>query len=392
MATFAGVGISKNSEAFEAGYEASVFALEKLQNRKASFILVFFTINYDQDQVLKGIEEAAKDIPLFGCSTGGVITGDGVASKCVGVMAIQSDDMTFLPVMQKIEESAIDAGKTLSRVIKNNKDLSLLFLFPNVLLGSGSDMLRGAQDELGFSMPIFGGAVSDDFSFKTAYHFIKNESSSQTIGGIGISGKVLIGAGVDHGWLPVGIPLKVTKSSGNMVYTLDDRPAVSIYEEYFGKNLEELKQDMLAKTAFTYPLAFKSSSSPEYIIRSPISVDKNGALKFTAEIPEGSDIRLMIGTKEKAIEAAKNAAEKVLHTFEIFNRKPSFLLLFSCMAREKLFGNGSKDEVNEIRKIIGGDVPLLGFYDYGGIAPISHESFTKGSVFQNAVTILVGIG
>ena len=189
--------------------------------------------------------------------------------------------------------------------------------------------------------------------------------------------------------------MKVTKSHGAVVEELDNRPAISIYQDYFGEKAEDLKKEPLARMAITYPLGIKAPELDEYLIRDPITVDDKGAITCAAEIPEGSEIRLMIGSKEHAIEAAQEAARKLMKDFEAAGSKPKFLLMFNCIAREKLFAQKAKDEIDAVMEIIGRDVPLLGFYTYGEVAPIAGESRDTAKIntrFYNETIVICAIG
>ena len=151
----------------------------------------------------------------------------------------------------------------------------------------------------------------------------------------------------------------------------------------------------MARLAITYPLGIKVSDLDEYLIRDPISADENGAITCAAEIPEGSEVRLMIGSKEKAVEAAEDAARKLMKDFEEQGAKPKFVLMFNCIAREKLFAQRANDEIQSVMKIIGSDVPLLGFYTYGEIAPIKGEvrdTHNITSKFYNETVVMLAIG
>ena len=131
------------------------------------------------------------------------------------------------------------------------------------------------------------------------------------------------------------------------------------------------------------------------MIRDPITVDEKGAITCAAEIPEGSEIRLMIGSKENAVEAAEDAARKLMKEFERDKTTPKFLLMFNCIAREKLFAQKAKDEITAVMNIIGNDVPLLGFYTYGEVAPIAGESRDPAKIktrFYNETIVLCAIG
>ena len=205
-----------------------------------------------------------------------------------------------------------------------------------------------------------------------------------------------MGAGVRHGWMPIGSPMIVTKSKGSVVYELDNKPAIRIYEDYFGEErAKDLKTEPLARLAITYPLGIKVSGLDEYLIRDPITADENGAITCAAEIPEGSEVRLMIGSKEKAIEAAQDAARKLMKDFQEKKAKPKFVLMFNCIAREKLFAQKANDEIQAVMKIIGNDVPLLGFYTYGEIAPIKGEVQDTDKIvskFYNETVVMLAIG
>ena len=103
----------------------------------------------------------------------------------------------------------------------------------------------------------------------------------------------------------------------------------------------------------------------------------------------------MIGSKEKAIEAAQDAARKVMKEFELDKAKPKFVLMFNCIAREKLFGQKANDEIQAVMDIIGNDVPLLGFYTYGEQAPIGGEvrNLEKcNTKFHNETIVIFAVG
>jgi len=335
----AGVGSSKNKDSYQAGYEACRMAMDKAGEDKPDLVVTFASVSFDQSELLRGIREASNKAPLVGCTDAGEITNEGSATKSVGVMVIKADKIKFTTGLGKdVKAGAREAGKAVAKEVKEKTPgpMRAFIMLPDVLTGNGADIVRGVLDILGEHFPVVGGAPGDDFLFEKTYEFRDDEVASGAVAGVGLSGDFSMGIGVRHGWMPIGIPMKVTKSKGAVVYELDNRPAVSIYEDYFGKKAEELKKEPLARMAITYPLGIKIAELDEYLIRDPITVDENGAITCAAEIPEGSEIRLMIGSKEKAIEAAQDAAEKLMKEFEIDKTSPKFVLMFNCIAREKL--------------------------------------------------------
>ncbi|MDO8537174.1 MAG: FIST C-terminal domain-containing protein, partial [bacterium] len=289
------------------------------------------------------------------------------------------------------------AGRAVAEEIKTRapSPLRTFIMLPDVLVGNGADVVRGVLEALGEHFPVVGGAAGDDFLFEKTYQYRDGEVTSGAVAGVGLGGNFSMGIGVRHGWMPIGVPMKVTKSKGAVVFELDNRPAVSIYEDYFGAKAEELRKEPLARLAITYPLGIKIPDLDEYLIRDPITVDANGAITCAAEIPEGSEVRLMIGSKEKAIEAAEDAARKLMADFEADHAKPKFVLMFNCIAREKLFGQKANDEIQAVTSIIGKDVPLLGFYTYGEQAPMGGEIRNTEKIntrFYNETVVMFAVG
>jgi len=131
--------------------------------------------------------------------------------------------------------------------------------------------------------------------------------------------------------------------------------------------------------------------SPELLIRDVVIANEKGEITCAAEIPEGSEIRLMLGDYEKAIQAAKGAAENALT--QLKGVSPKAIFIFNCVARYKLLGARIGEEIAAIQNVLGKDVPLIGFYTYGEQAPLGGvlgpECF---SVFHNETMALMVLG
>ena len=389
----AGVGRSNNPDAIKAGAEAAKEALGEAGG-KANLIFVFSTVAYDQEKMLEGVRSVSKEIPLVGCSTSGEIATEGPVSKHVAVMALNSDTIKFTIGLGKgVGVDSHKAGAMVAKDVqgKTEETLSLFMMLPDGLTGNGAAIVRGVQEVLGKNFPIMGGSAGDDFAFKKTYEYYQDQVLTDAVVGVGFSGKFSWGVGVRHGWEPIGLPMKVTKAEGAKLIEINNRPALSIYEDYFGKRAEELVKEPIAKMAYTYPLGMSVEGSPELLIRDVVIANEKGEITCAAEIPEGSEIRLMLGDHEKAMQAAKEAAEGALA--QLKGAKPKAVFVFDCMARCKLLGSRIGEEIIAIQNVLGKEVPLIGFYTYGEQAPlggvIGPECF---SVFHNETMALMALG
>jgi len=388
-----GVVRSNKFDAEKAGAEACKNALEKAGN-EASLITVFSSVSYDQEKMLQGVRSVAKNIPVVGCSSSGEITNEGPTSRYIAVAALNTPGIEYAIGLGEgtDKDSFLAAKKAAEEVKKKAKSpISLFIMFLDGLAENGAAAVRGVQEIFGKNFPIMGGSAGDDFLFKKTYEYYNGEVLTNAVIGVGLSGKFSFGVGVKHGWEPIGLPMKVTKSKGGKVIEINNRPALSIYEDYFGKKSEELIKEPIARMAYTYPLGMSVKGSPEFLIRDVVIANEKGEISCAAEIPEGSEIRLMLGDPDKAIQSAKEAAENALS--QLKGAKPKAIFVFNCVARWKLLGTRIGEEIEAIQNVLGKEIPLIGFYTYGEQAPLGGAMGAECfSVFHNETMALMVLG
>ncbi|MBM3436274.1 MAG: hypothetical protein FJY07_08690, partial [Bacteroidetes bacterium] len=73
--------------------------------------------------------------------------------------------------------------------------------------------------------------------------------------------------------------------------------------------------------------------------------------------------------------------------------KPKAIMMFSCVGRKLILGRRTQEEVEAVQRILGKDVPLLGFYTYGEIGPIDKlKKNLKVTKFHNETVVLWVLG
>ena len=376
MSIKAGVGLEQGTDSYVVGTNACQGAIDELGGAKADLLVVFSSSKYDQEKVLEGVRSVSGEALLVGSSTAGEITTKGPSKEnSVAVMAVSAPNVKFFAgVGEDIAKDNRVAGKKAAEEVKKQagEALKAFIMLPDVLTGNGAEIVRGVLETLGEHFLVVGGASGDDFEFKKTYQYLNDRVYSGAVVGLGLTGDFKIGIGVKHGWIPVGESFTVTKSSGSVLHEINNKPAIKIYEDYFGEEeAKVLRTETLAKLAITYPIGMKVAGSDELLIRDPITVDEKGSITCAAEIPEGSEVRLMIGSREEAVKSAKVAAENALSQLD--GSQPKAIIIFNCIARNKLFGERSGEEIDAIQSVLGSSVPLIGFYTYGEQAPLGGE-------------------
>jgi hypothetical protein len=367
----ASVGVGTGSDAFKAGIEATMQALSGIiPEKKANALFVFGSAAFDQDKLMEGVTEAAGDALITGCSTAGEISSEGFfTDKSVVVLAIASDQMQFWGALgNHIPWNPKQAGEDCANTLEYDSHgfITSALLFLDILSGNGDLTLSGFVDRVGKDFPVFGGAAGDNLLFFETFQYHKGKAYKGSVSAVGLSGNYHSAGVALHGFLPIGVSWKATRSSGTTLHELDGKPASSIYEEYFGEeHIAELQGGLLPKLATAYPLGVFLPESNDVVLRNPVFVDRKGAMTFTASIPEGAEIRLMISDIERGLETAEMAAKEVLRKLE--GRPPKAVIVINSIGRKNLLGAENDAEVQTIQRILGRDVPIAGFYSYAQI-------------------------
>jgi len=395
MAIRAGIGLSTAKDHIQAAKEAFSQARMNIYKDKYDLAIVFSSIEFAHPGTLKTIANLLGDIPIIGCSSLAIISQDGVFKHGLIIMLLSlSEDVSLnvAHVKDITAETIADAGKLLGeKMLGGFKDVrrNLSVIFCDGLIQDSSGLLAGLQEKLGISFPLIGASASDNLSFQRTYLYFNQEIFDNGACGILFSGKLNFGLGTKHGWKPLGKPRQVTKSTGNIVEEIDSAPAVKIYEEYFAKDLAQLKND-LRQISILYPIGIYLPGEEEYLLRNLSSIEEDGSLVLQGSVPQGCQIRLMIGTKESCLNATHQAVEEVKKG--LLGHPADLVLIFDSVSRYILLGRQAAQELQVIREGLGKNTPIIGIYTYGEQAPLRATSYLGKTYFHNQTVTILGLG
>lgn len=396
MAILVGIGLSKNRDSYLAGKEAAHSAKQKIDSKNISLAFVFATTHFKLEQLLAGIKEILGNTPVVGSSGVGIITPSGIDSTAAAVMLISSTKVKFA-IAKETDLDKKDlhiAGQKLAKAALQNLGAAqreVFILFLDGLIKNGSSLISGIKETLGISFPLIGGSSGDDLKFTKTYQFFRDECLTNSAVATLIGGDATVRIGIRHGWKPLGKPRTVTSSAGNIIKTIDDKPALSLYEEYFGKNNPDIRSGKLMHISVRYPLGIYLEGEEEYLLRNALWSDKDGSLICQGDVPQGATLKLMMGTKESALKAAALAAETIKEMSKK-NRPLKFALIFDSFSRNRLLGRNAQDEIKLVKNILGSDIPFIGFYSYGEQAPLSSLDYRGQAHFHNESIAILGVG
>lgn len=390
-----GIGFSESEDPIQATSDAIAQAIVRLGNLHANLAFIFTTTKFANPLVLKTVNNLLGEIPILGCSSLGIITNSGIFRHGFIILLINLNPQSFFntAVIKDVHKKDPAAnGKALGEKLlygcfNIHKSLSLIFL--DGLISETTQIISGLQEKLGKSFPLIGASASDNLVYQKTYQYFNNEVLSEACCGILFGGKFNFGMSIKHGWNPLGKIRCITKSSGNLIQEIDNKPAIKIYEDYLAKNTLELFQE-LRRISIFYPLGIYLEKERKYLLRNIISIKDDGTLVTQGDILENSKVRLMITTKESCLAATMAACEEAKNNLKA--QKIKFVMVFDSAARFSLLSRQRTKELSIIKEVFGEHTPLVGIYSYGEQSPLDSINYLGQSYFHNQSISVLAVG
>jgi len=409
---YSGTGVSSNEDPYLAGKEAVENAI-KIAGKKPTFGFVFCSGGkYGKDEktmksFVKGANDAFKGATWIGATTCGELHTDGFANQSAVCLAVSSEFMhvsvgTADKASRNPKKAGAKAAKSALKNLKLDKQIdpyvhyvamknktpgefvkinpyNVVTLFPGTTKtkpGREDEILQGIVETVGPHIPIAGGSAADDIQFKETYQFANGEVFKDGVIVAYIVSNLLKSHFISHGYETTHNLASVTKSKGNIVKTLNGKPAAQVYADMIGIKYEELKKNIVPYIA-KYPLGFPDGFG-NFWIKNPEAVLADGSLMFFSPVPENSVLCLLEGTKKGCLNSVKKSLKGITKNLP----DPAFSLIFTCAGRMAFMQQDIIEEYQTIKKELK-KIPFIGFYTYGEQSSLPHGG--SGSFNQTVV-------
>lgn len=321
------------------------------------------------ESVFDELKKLYPNAQIIGASSAGNILGSEVRSSPVIATAVQFQkghintatvDFSVGDDIEGISEQLI------SQLLE--EDLKHIFILSDGLNINGSALVRGIN-KITEKISTTGGMAGDGNRFQETLVISNAPAKQCRIVAVGFYGEGFsISSGCFAGWSEFGGDRLVTKSSGSVVYELDNAPALDVYKKHIGSYADDLPN-----SGMRFPLSIKLKKDDPEVIRTLLDInEEDKSIIFAGDVPEGYTVRLMKPHIDMLIDGAKMAAEEVNKV----NKNQALGLVVSCTGRKIIMNDLVEEELETLEEILGKNVQLAGFYSYGEIAPFSNDLFT----------------
>ena len=382
MTLQAAIGHAVALDGREAGLQAAHQALNRLGVGSPGLGILISSNEYQPREVLTGVSSLLVDTPLVGFSTPAGLTNACQQTHSVTLALLCGDFKAESHWFPGYAQSGRETANNLLRIISGNKANQGVIFFADGFNGDAEQLCSALQ---GLHIPIAGGLSSGDPHTGNTYQIAGNQTGTGSLAAAVLRGNLRVGIGYAHGWDPVGSQFRVTRSRGFWLRTLDGRPASETYAELFGHPARDWAFPPLSYLARLYPLGVEHGE--DLVVRAPIRVEADGSFRMNANIRDGSDAYLLVGSRNSCEKAAALATQHAM--LALGEVKPVVALILVDVAWQMLLKSNPGAEIAAVTDILGPGIPIVGGYTLGQIVP-GKEGTTPNFLNQHIVVVAIG--
>ena len=339
------------------------------QGFKPTLAIVFISVKQDREAISRLLDE--KGIQIFGATTAGEFTDGEIEGGSIAILLLDMNPAWFkIELLETSQETAFDDAGKLAASGKEAFTNPAFIIANSGVPMDGEPFVEGIIHEFeksskpeGREVTIFGGKAGDDLELKSTFVFTNEKSKDSALIALIIDEDKIDVMGIATcGWKAIGTTKTVTKSEGNTVYTIDDKPALDILMNYLGVNIkEDVDTDITTfLSSWYYPLELERENADPVIRTAMFANKEDRSLICSGRVPQGAKIKFSMPPDFDSI-------EKVVSDCKSFKddtqQEADALIMFSCVSRHLAFGMVVEEEIEQVQKIW--NVPMAGFFTYG---------------------------
>lgn len=323
--------------------------------------IVFISIKQDSDAICSLLDN--EGISIFGATTSGEFISSEISEGGIVIMLLDINRAHFkLWFFETGDSSALEMSMQLGAEGKNAFQNPAFIIASGWLHTDGEQIIKGIEEGFGADVTIFGGMAGDDLQLQGPFVFTNNKHSITGIVALVIDeDKIDIKGIATCGWKPIGITKTITKSSGNIVYTIDDKPALDLVIKYLGLEIDnEPGDNLVANLGAYYPLQLERENAPPVMRTAMMGNKQDRSLICAGNVPQGAKVRFSLPPDFDVIDTVVAECNDLKKEKEA---DADAIIMFSCISRFLSFGVMTSEEIERVIKVW--NAPFIGFFSYG---------------------------
>lgn len=335
--------------------------------------VVFAHISFDMNEVSNVFQK--EHIQCIGASSAGEFIDGELEQPGIACMLLEVDKRFFKILFRSINNDLTGVATEIAMAGKTAFSHPAFIILVSGLTNDGEIILKQIQKIAGETTAIYGGFASEQMKFADTFIFGNDQITTNGIAALVLDSEKISVEGLSAGgWKPIGIVRTITKSDNNKVFTIDNEPALDLIARYLKMSIDDFKKgpEIFASLSKKFQLQLQRNDSYA-VMRAPIWVDVDErSVSYTGVMPEGCRIQFALLPSFEVIDNVVKEFENV----QAANENPDAILIFSCKAREMIFGPLIAEEVERLNELW--NKPMSGFLSYGEIGKVKTKSEYHG--------------
>jgi len=377
MTISASVGTSRLRNSALAGQEAARQARARQGPGPPRVVLLFATIGYDAAALLERVRAEFPDVPLLGCSAEGTIA-EGWSDESpfsVLVLALGGDLEVETGCVTGLQADSFRAGTRIAEQVGARRGSSsrLLLLFPDGITLNATRFLKALASLA--PLPVFGGAAGDNWKLSRSWQCLDDRVLTDGAVWALLSGDFAVCSAFNHGCVPIGEELTVTRSEGNRIQAINGRPVIEFLQDYMLVHPAGGQSSTLnIAIGFAAPGFFQEHDRDyEFLITHLVLTEEQrqgGFITVLPELPAGTRIWLVRRDPEVMHRRVDDLAVALQRS--LAGRTPGVVLHFDCSGRGRAVFREEQihAHLRRLQEQTGVGLPWGGFYTYGELASV----------------------
>jgi hypothetical protein len=357
-----------------------------------SDLLIFHaSIGHDFKEMVAQAKEMAPNAQIVAASCCGVVGREGVSEsmKDMALMAIKGPDFYVASCDGIYGANAYEKTLAMANEMKSrNAKVNMIYILASGIDIDNDACIRAIEDVFGSEVTIFGATSSDNMKGIVSYQAVGDLVTEHGAYLVGFSDPDLkVDTQATHGFVAIGEPLVVTKSTGHVIHEFNGRPAWEEYTRRLGLTSDSNCGDTIPIGALGEKL--NEELAQEYgnghLLRVVTKRDGND-MHYATAVPEGTELWLTTRDEDLIFTEMDRMVFEMKKRMK--DKTPVAVFHADCLARGRfLFNRIIKDElVSKMQYpfyINGECPPWLGMYGFGEFARLGGKN-----VYHNYTTAL----
>lgn len=346
-------------------------ALEKIltDGFKPTLAIVFLSVKQKHEEICDLLDK--EGISIFGATTAGEFIDGEIEAGSIVILLLDMNPAYFrIAFLETSQATAFEDAKKLGITGKESFTQPAFIIANSGVALDGEPFVEGIIE--GFGKPgssaneevtIFGGKAADDLALESTLVFTNGKANDCALIALIIDeGKIDVAGIATCGWQAIGTTKTVTKSEGNIVYTIDDKPALDTLMNFLGVEIkqENNKEIVTFLSSWYYPLQVEREHADPVIRTAMFANSKDRSLICSGKVPQGAKIKFSLPPDFDSIDTVVAECKSIKDNTQ---QQADALIMFSCVSRHLSFGIVMKEEIDQVQKIW--DAPMAGFFSYG---------------------------